>query len=83
MNLNQNRIKNQAANPAIFSRAQSFYNSGGKITYYVTYDATDFYQIFAEVEDDNETYQILIQLDEKSKISRSIHEYVVVISSMW
>ncbi|MBQ1769910.1 MAG: SNF2 helicase associated domain-containing protein, partial [Turicibacter sp.] len=68
MNLNQNRIKNQAANPAIFSRAQSFYNSGGKITYYVTYDATDFYQIFAEVEDDNETYQIVIQLDEKSKI---------------
>ncbi|MBQ4163507.1 MAG: SWIM zinc finger family protein [Turicibacter sp.] len=68
MNLNQNRIKNQAANPAIFSRAQSFYNSGGKINYYITYDATDFYQIFAEVEDDNETYQIVIQLDEKSKI---------------
>ena len=52
MNLNQTMIKNRAANPAVFSRAQSFYNSGGKIQYYVTYDPVDLYQIFAEVEDD-------------------------------
>ena len=51
MNLNQTMIKNRAANPAVFSRAQSFYNSGGKIQYYVTYDPVDLYQIFAEVED--------------------------------
>ena len=68
MNLNQTMIKNRAANPAVFSRAQSFYNSGGKIQYYVTYDPVDLYQIFAEVEDDNELHHILINLDEKSKV---------------
>ena len=49
MNLSQTRIKNRAANPAVFSRAQTFYNSGGKIQYYVTYDSTDLYQILFEV----------------------------------
>ena len=68
VNLNQTMIKNRAANPAVFSRAQSFYNSGGKIQYYVTYDPVDLYQIFAEVEDDNELHHILINLDEKSKV---------------
>ncbi len=68
MNLNQSMIKNRAANPAVFSRAQSFYSSGGKIQYYVTYDPMDLYQIFAEVEDDNELHQILINLDENSKL---------------
>ncbi len=68
VNLNQTRIKNRAANPAVFSRAQAFYNSGGKIQYYVTYDPTDLYQIFAEVEDDGQTYHILINLDDQSKI---------------
>ena len=47
-------IKDRAANPAVFSRAQSFYNSGGKIQYYITYDSVDFYQIFGEVTEDEE-----------------------------
>lgn len=68
VNLNQNMIKNRAANPAVFSRAQSFFNSGGKIQYYITYDPVDFYQIFAEVNDDGERHQILINLDDRSKI---------------
>ena len=68
VNLSQTRIKNRAANPAVFSRAQTFYNSGGKIQYYVTYDSTDLYQIFAEVEEDGQSYHILINLDDKSKI---------------
>lgn len=68
MNLNQNMIKNRAANPAVFSRAQSFFNSGGKIQYYITYDPVDFYQIFAEVTDDGERYQILINLDDRGTV---------------
>ncbi len=67
VNLNPSMIKDRAANPAVFSRAQSFYNSGGKIQYYITYDSVDFYQIFGEVTEDEERHQVLINLDEKSQ----------------
>ncbi|HAX74121.1 MAG TPA: helicase, partial [Firmicutes bacterium] len=68
MNLNLSDIKDMAANPAVFSRAQSFYFSGGLIEYYVTYDTLDLYQIFAVVHEDKE-YKVHISLDEQSKIT--------------
>lgn len=69
VNLNLNSIKNQAANPAVFSRAQSFYNNGAVIKYYITYDKEDLYQVFAEIEDDDQTYHVHLSLDEKSKLT--------------
>ena len=67
----------------LFSRAQSFYNSGGKIQYYVTYDPVDLYQIFAEVEDDNELHHILINLDEKSKVIHDQCDCGTFLSKLW
>lgn len=69
VNLNLNSIKNQAANPAVFSRAQSFYTNGAVIKYYMTYDKEDLYQVFAEVEEDGQTYHVNLSLDEKSKLT--------------
>lgn len=69
VNLNQNTIKNIAANPAVFSRAQSFYQNGAMIKYYITYDKEDLYQVFGEVEDDGQIYHVNLSLDDRSKLT--------------
>ncbi|MGL4337314.1 MAG: SNF2 helicase associated domain-containing protein [Turicibacter sp.] len=69
MNLNLNDIKDIAANPAVFSRAQAYYYNGAVVEYYVTYDSLDLYQVFAEVLEGSKTYKIHISMDDHSKVT--------------
>ncbi|MTP73594.1 DEAD/DEAH box helicase [Turicibacter sanguinis] len=69
MNLNLNMIKSMAANPAVFSRAQSFYNFGATIKYYIIYDKVDDYQVFAEVIEDPDLFHVHLNINEQGKVT--------------
>ena len=69
MNLTQEWIQNKAANPAVFSRAQSFYKNRAKIEYYITYLASEQVEITAEVTEGEDVYQVQIEVDQKSQSS--------------
>ena len=69
MKLTLEWIQNKAANPAVFSRAQSFYKNNAKIDYYVTYTTPEMAEIMSEVVEGSNTYHVHIQVNEESKTS--------------